>query len=288
MSIFRILFVLILTSVSLSACAGKMEGERLSVDELVPGDKSQVAEGGIQGGETVNLIANKEGIQTEQLAPEAPKGYSAAVNQLSTSNVQIFPLDGAPVQQEFKGSVQSFKTPNVEIFPLDQAMAESMNLVPKPIELAKRGGEAGDGPLTPMPMNEKTIHQVMADAGKSQPKAQDFVREGSAAVYFDHGSATLDSAADNTIEAVAQNANSAALAVNGYASTTAVITDPIKRKMVNLKLSMDRAFAVARALIDKGVSPDTVRTVGWGEAAPLAGADAEAASRRVEITRVSP
>lgn len=229
-----------------------MEGERLTVDELLPADKS---------GEVIDLTANKQDITAEPLLPEGPKGYEAAAKSLSNNNVQVYSLDGAQ-PEPFKPTATAYSTPNVQVFPLDQAMADSMNLGRQP---ARSGG-----PLTPMPGAKPSV-----------------AANGNGVVYFDHGSAQLNDQALEAVEAVAWSLASQGagpLSVTGYASTKAVETDPVRRKMINLKLSMDRAFAVARALIDRGVNPDLIHTSGWGEEGAIGD---DAASRRVEIKRVS-
>lgn len=55
---------------------------------------------------------------------------------------------------------------------------------------------------------------------------------------------------------------------------------------LNRRLSCRRAAAVRRSLIAKGISPDLMVTVGWGEEEPLVSTGdgvAEAQNRRVEI-----
>nr|WP_272210127.1 OmpA family protein [Marinicella sp. W31]MDC2875991.1 OmpA family protein [Marinicella sp. W31] len=77
--------------------------------------------------------------------------------------------------------------------------------------------------------------------------------------------------------------NATDLDVNGY-------TDSTGSDAYNLKLSQQRANAVAGALIQRGVSPQRIMPVGYGKANPVASndtADGRAQNRRVEI-RIAP
>lgn len=243
----KTLFLAACAALALSACStdGKMEGERLTVDELLPADKD--AEQG-QGVETV---------QAEPLKGQGPAiDYDAAVKDLSNEHVQMYSLDGAPTPAAPQQTMKSApRNPSVEVFPLDQAMANTLNAV------------KNAAPLTPMPSESRGV------AAHSQGNT----------VYFAHGSAELDAAGHEVVDNAAAQSGGATLSVKGYASPVAAVTDPVKRKMINLKLSMDRAFAVARALVSRGVPVDHVQATGMGET----GVGDDASSRRVEISKVS-
>ena len=71
--------------------------------------------------------------------------------------------------------------------------------------------------------------------------------------------------------------------VNGY-------TDSTGSDAYNLKLSQQRANAVAGAFIQRGISPPRILPVGYGKADPVASndtADGRAKNRRVEV-RIAP
>lgn len=108
-------------------------------------------------------------------------------------------------------------------------------------------------------------------------------------IYFNHNSKTLDAAGRQTARDVAnvyKSAPGAPLKVEGHASTRAKTDDPVERRLVNLKVSMDRALSVSRALIQNGVPADAIQTTAWGDTKPALvtpDRDAESASRRVEI-----
>ncbi|MCB1652035.1 MAG: OmpA family protein [Alphaproteobacteria bacterium] len=109
-------------------------------------------------------------------------------------------------------------------------------------------------------------------------------------VYFDHGSAILNTQGRQKVDGVASRFNVAAgrgLLIEGHASVRANYADAAQRSLVNLKISLDRALAVSRALIERGIPAEAIKTVGWGDARPpmqVEGMSAEAAARRVEIS----
>ena len=157
--------------------------------------------------------------------------------------------------------------PSVEIYPFDD--------MPMPLASSAYQGQ-GERALPPM-------------------KDEDFAvidgRDDFAIVYFDHNSSALSGAAQNTVRRMANGFNKAAgegFTVAGHASVRANYADEKQKRIVNLKISMDRAFNVARALISRGVPAHAVRVIGWGDTKPaqnLDGKSAEQAARRVEISR---
>lgn len=109
-------------------------------------------------------------------------------------------------------------------------------------------------------------------------------------VYFAHDSAALSQEALAKIAGVANRFNNAAgygLTVEGHASVVANYQDEAQRRLVNLKVSMDRAFAVASELIHQGIPAEAVRVMAWGDThppRPVGGKTPEEAARRVEIS----
>ncbi|MBU0859741.1 MAG: OmpA family protein, partial [Alphaproteobacteria bacterium] len=70
------------------------------------------------------------------------------------------------------------------------------------------------------------------------------------------------------------------------ASSRAEVSDPVERRILNLKMSMDRAFRVSSDLIRSGVPATAIKTTVYGDtrpAGPMDSKDGEAASRRVDI-----
>jgi outer membrane protein OmpA-like peptidoglycan-associated protein len=85
-------------------------------------------------------------------------------------------------------------------------------------------------------------------------------------VLFDTGSADLDSAGRSTLEQVAD-------VINDYRKTAVVVqghTDSLGSEESNLELSAVRARAVEGYLISRGVDPERVTSLGFGESAPVA------------------
>ncbi|WP_174803548.1 OmpA family protein [Martelella limonii] len=87
----------------------------------------------------------------------------------------------------------------------------------------------------------------------------------------------------DTVAALMTKYSATNVDVNGY-------TDSTGSDAYNLKLSQERANAVAGALIQRGVSPQRLLPVGYGKANPVASndtADGRAQNRRVEL-RIAP
>jgi outer membrane protein OmpA-like peptidoglycan-associated protein len=85
-------------------------------------------------------------------------------------------------------------------------------------------------------------------------------------VLFDTGSADLDSAGRSTLEQVAD-------VINDYRKTAVVVqghTDSLGSEESNLELSAVRARSVEGYLISRGVDPERVTSLGFGESAPVA------------------
>jgi len=108
-------------------------------------------------------------------------------------------------------------------------------------------------------------------------------------VLFSPGSATLSAKGKAVLDRVAGDLQGTyrGLPVRVYGHTDG---DPIKRSAKlwtdNLDLSANRAMAVTRYLISKGISPDNVETIAMGATQPVASnssADGKAKNRRVEV-----
>jgi OmpA-OmpF porin, OOP family len=101
-------------------------------------------------------------------------------------------------------------------------------------------------------------------------------------LVFNTGSATLrpeSQAQVNNLVSILTNCPSVHLEIAGY-------TDNIGSPDRNLRLSRNRAEAVAAQLTAKGVSPDRLSTEGYGEESPIADNSSEegrARNRRVAI-----
>lgn len=201
-------------------------------------------------------------------------------------NVKVFSLDGAGADTSLSGVTLTppeggvaTNDPSVEVFPLDDPKASS------DVERADlNSGAPGSDELLSQP----------SGTGAS-PKSPDFVSiaapgEPLVRIYFAHDSSDLDVSAMGDISAVSArfnpNRDDYVLSVEGHASQKSSEADPVKRRIANMRIATDRAYNVARALMEAGIAPEKIRTVSWGESMPAKahdGLDADAASRRVEI-----
>jgi outer membrane protein OmpA-like peptidoglycan-associated protein len=203
--------------------------------------------------------------------PVVPSPSTTVDYNLDSLPVPNAPMSSAPVETGNAISVDTIKTvppqapsaritsdPSVQVFPLDAPV--------------------------PMPITTKSVgpHASLEGVGNSSNYAISNQADGPAIVFFDRSSTKLNSDAKNLIATL--TAISGNVSVQGFASTESTITDPVRRKIVNLQVSMSRALSVARALIEKGIPAETITTVAYGEARP---APDPAQSRRVEIYGVS-
>lgn len=207
----------------------------------------------------------------------------AMASAASDDSVQIFPFDKNGVTAgglALKAPAGDYVAdPSVEVFPLES---------PKAPEAMER--------TALLPASDALLDQPTMGLGK--PDSPNFVSiaapgEPLVRIYFAHDSSDLDPSSMNDISAVSArfnpNREDYVLSVEGHASVQSSEDDPVKRRIINMRVATDRAYNVARALMEAGIAPEKIRTVSWGEsdpAAPHDGMDANAASRRVEIFRL--
>lgn len=153
---------------------------------------------------------------------------------------------------------------SVEVFPLDGYAPQSSN---QPTLAAPQVE-----PFDAYVFDDTAIEQV--ELAPSAPRD-----DAPVVITFDHGSSALDRGDMRILEDVVTGYGGEKLWVTGHASTDSMISDPIARKISNLKLSMDRAYSAARVLIDGGVPSDALLVSGAGEVK----VDDPARARRVEI-----
>ena len=142
-------------------------------------------------------------------------------------------------------------------------------------------GDSGQGPGSSV--------QTMPLSYGAAPSAMQ-THDGVARIYYGHGATNLSPAGKQVVSEVAQRQTQynpgGLIAVEAHASNRAEASDPVERRIVNLKTSMDRAYKVSSALMRAGVPATAIRTTAYGDtrpAAALPGVSAEDASRRVEI-----
>ena len=232
-------------------------------------------------------------LQTEKMPVEEPIyepqpiSVSEAIANSTDGRVQVFDLDNAsplpaspsnaaldvqpssavPVASAQQVPLVYSADPSVQIFLFDDVVAPAVP--PANVEVA-----------APVSQPAREEDYVMLADGDDR-----------VVVYFSHDSAALSQQAISKISSVAGSFNNAAgrgLTVEGHASIKANYQDAAQRRVVNLKISMDRAFAVASALIQQGIPAEAIRVMAWGDAVPpreLNGKTQEEAARRVEISR---
>lgn len=149
---------------------------------------------------------------------------------------------------------------------------------------AAAGAALGGGAGYYMDVQEAKLRDKMQGTGVSVTRNGDnIVLNMPNNVTFDSSSATLKPAGANTLAGVAmvlKEYPKTAVNVVGY-------TDSTGGKDLNMRLSQQRADAVASALITQGVEANRLRTTGAGPANPIASNSTEegkAQNRRVEIT----
>jgi outer membrane protein OmpA-like peptidoglycan-associated protein len=231
------------------------------------------------------------------------RGYDAMASAQSNGSVQIFPLDGpAPAMDTSAPAMDAMaSTSGMDMTPMPgtgNAMAMTGAPVP-PVTSEPQGIAYGnnadvevfpfDGQLVP------GMTPPMAMAGNAQPGMANatldswIAAQGEASrIYFANGSAALSVSGRQILQQVAANAGPGKLiSVEAHASKRAKAKDPVERRIINLRMSMERAERVSDALIRKGVPADSIKTTALGDTQDPrmvpAGMSKEAASRRVDI-----
>ena len=107
-------------------------------------------------------------------------------------------------------------------------------------------------------------------------------------IYFAHGSTSLPAKGRELLREVAawQHEKGGAIRVVGHSSSRTGDMDPVRHKLTNFKVSLDRANAVAQELIRLGVPPNKLIVSAKSDAEPIYFEImplGEAVNRRVEI-----
>lgn len=195
-----------------------------------------------------------------------PLTFDEIAGAVSNSNVKVFGMEQvepstlqAPAGYSAPRPINV--TPNVQVFPLD-------------------GGAA---PVVPTYSSSSPFKPSAAPVMKvveSNPAVSPIAGDTATRIYFGHGSATLSAQDEIVLNNVSQSLGNRPVRVVGYSSTDAEVSDPVVRKQVNLRESLNRAYAAAKALIAQGVPAANIETVGMGENSGSANASD---ARRVEI-----
>ena len=186
--------------------------------------------------------------EVQEIAAVPPQDLSLAMQQSPPSNVGIFSAD-----------------PRVQIFPLDGGMIPQAPVVVQ------------SGSLMPSPAPFVSREAV--------------VNSSAATVYFGHDSTSLDAPTRSQVRDWAKRylmrPRQDVITVSGHASSRATGGDVARRSLINLNVSLKRAYAVTAELVKAGIPAELIRSVGWGDTRPAGlrdGKTPEQAARRVEIS----
>ena len=228
-------------------------------------------------------------------------GYPEMAREMSDGSVHIYSLDEPvtePSTPETPVIRPSYSTermssrraygvdPNVTVYPFEDdplayPVSQPPALVPPSQSYELRSPFDDVMPLpVPVPVDGTVSYERSHEPVSSVDGNNNVSR-----VYFKHGSARLGGM-EKQLVARAANVQSDKIVVDGYSSKKAEVTNPVERQIVNLGVSLDRAFAVSSELIRNGVPVERIETRAFGDARPAVGGaelSAEAASRRVEI-----
>jgi outer membrane protein OmpA-like peptidoglycan-associated protein len=147
---------------------------------------------------------------------------------------------------------------------------------------AALGGVAGNQIGKYMDQQEQDLrYAIGASESASISREQDVLTATfRSEAFFDNDSSNLKPGAYNEIDRVAG-------VLNKYPSTRIQVaghTDSRGSEQYNLDLSQRRADSVKNALVQRGVDPMRIQTIGYGESQPVSSSDAM--NRRVEIVIV--
>lgn len=145
---------------------------------------------------------------------------------------------------------------------------------------AALGGLTGNQIGQYMDYQEQELRNAMAASEASSiRRSQDvLIATFKGETYFDYNSTMLKPGGYQEIARVAS-------VLNKYPGTSLQVaghTDNRGSEQFNQQLSWQRAEAVKNALIQQGVNPSRIRTIGFGESKPISSSHAH--NRRVEIT----
>jgi type VI secretion system protein ImpK len=132
----------------------------------------------------------------------------------------------------------------------------------------------------------------MPHAAQQNPPSAPLLQPGQvykvATIYFPDGSTKLQRDDQSILGeiAAAQRQSGSAIKVVGHSSGRVRTFDAARRHLINYQVSLDRAHAVAAALLGMGVPVGKLQVEGKGDTAPIYAeysATGEAANRRTEV-----
>ncbi|MFN3827649.1 MAG: OmpA family protein [Micavibrio sp.] len=230
--------------------------------------------------------------------------YDDMMANTEGGSVQVFPLE--PISSETALIGMPSSSSSVTVIPQDQSLtpidtsAIPYPVLPKPVASGKL--YSGDSNVMVFPLDTAEplykkggIPPMVAPVTPAGPTtlmpgpAANLSNDGVDRIYFDHGVTGLSPTAKQVTDAISTRCKTGIcglVKVEGHASVRAEAKDEVQRRIINLKVSMDRAMNVSRQLIKSGVPADAIQVTAHGDRIPpqpVAGADVEAAARRVEV-----
>lgn len=225
--------------------------------------------------EAINLTGGEQAPET--IAQPAP-AIGEVISKSTDGSVEYYSLDGPGLMSQPAGA------PPAAAYSYGDAggaiPVETVSAVP--VGQSASGVYSGDPSVQVFPLDGPIVAAAPAPSPYHDGMQVVNAATGApSAVYFDRSSTSLDETDREVLTNVMANNNTGrGIAVEGFASTESNISDPVARKIANLKVSMERAFNVTRELIGMGVPAETVTTIAHGENRQAA---TPAESRRVEV-----
>lgn len=241
-------------------------------------------------------VGEKEVVVTQQEISEAElkQTYDQMMASTQNGSVQVFSLDAPSPDSVYAAppAADPLTPVAAPAFPQPagpgKAYGGDGNVMVFPVDAQPSHAVTGRGAIPPM-ISPSPLSPMSYEQGLSMTPAAGSVSR----IYFDHGVTAVSPAGADVTAAVTGQCRAqgcALVKVEGHASTRAVAKDEIQRRLINLKVSMDRAMNVSRQLIRDGIPADAIQVTAHGDRVPPTaqpGLDIEAAARRVEISASS-
>ncbi len=227
--------------------------------------------------EVIDLNSGRvlDGVQREEIS-EFPENDPVSPQRVQPHDLNYPPIDVIPRPQP---------NSSIEVYSLD-GPAQGVYSPSRQSPALNRNGNTGIRLTPPSQFDEESSITPLYTPPENitKPKLSAVpVGDVAATVLFDHNSTDVKSDDVKTLSAMAQNlssGNEPPVSIEGHASKSADVQDPIQRQLVNLKVSMQRAFNVAKVLMQNGVPAERVELKAYGEGQPASTAEQ---SRRVDI-----
>lgn len=254
--------------------------------------------GRVTSGGTPSIMRSEDSAAPAQVAASAAPQPVPPVARLTPARPAL--VAPAPAQMASLTSVGPEQDVLAQAF--SQALAQSASTV----TTAPAGTSFGTptaAPLSPAQTSvpdivRETYNQTLVAGSGVAPQATataasgtsvaSFVPSGPATIYFGNGSSSLNGKAKSVIRDIAEayKARRGVLRVVGHASHRTKNLPVHRHKLVNFRISLDRATAVANELIKLGVDRDAIQIAAVSDSDPVyyeSMPEGEAGNRRAEI-----